>query len=87
MDSVTNLRPAAYPDLKQVIDCLDEAIGLFTEGRSERACQCLANANSAFDSCMSEAEPEDGVTPIAIKGAFSRPVEREEAPLACAATA
>lgn len=88
MDSVTNLLPAAYPDLKRVIDCLEEAIGLFTEGYSERACQCLADANSVFDPSLVEAKPEAGATSIAMKGAFLRPVEREEeTPLTRAATA
>jgi hypothetical protein len=87
MNFATDHRPAAYPDLKRVIDCLDDALRLFTEGDPEQACQCLAEANCVFASCPAEIPPEAGATASIGNGTLPCPVEREEAPLVRAATA
>lgn len=81
-----------YPDpsllLEQVIGCLDEALRSFAEGDEGQACQCLAEANVALESCQVELKPETGeITITTVNGPSKLPVEREGPPLARAASA
>lgn len=62
--------------LSQVIACLDDALRLFAEAKSDEACLCLANANSLLASYSLNAKLPVEVTPIS---AVSRTVQREVA--------
>ncbi len=67
--------PVSSPSYDRVIDCLNDALRLFAEGDSDKACLCLAEANLVLDSFLAGQEPECGVTPISAAPSHSAGLE------------
>jgi len=71
--------PDSSLSFERVICVLNDALRLFGEGDEERACQCLSEANSIFDSCLAGGSPDAGVRSISVvNSAPRRSVEVEE---------
>ncbi len=72
--------PESSLSFDRVIGILNDALRLFGEGDENRACQCLAEANNIFDSCLAGGNPDAGVTSISVvNSAPRRSFEMEEA--------
>jgi hypothetical protein len=71
--------PVASLSYDRVTECLNDALRLFAEGDSEKACLCLAEANRLLDLFLAEQEAECGVTPISVASSIPpQSAEREE---------
>lgn len=64
---------------ERVIEWLNDALRLFAEEESEKACLCLAEANRVLDSFLAAQEAECGVTPISVAPPASAEPEEEAA--------
>ena len=72
--------PDSSLSFDRVIRALNDALRLFGEGDEEQACQCLAEANSIFDSRLAGESPDAGVRSLSVvNSAPRRSVEVEEA--------
>ncbi len=74
-------RPVSSLSYDRVLECLNDALRLFAEDDSEKACLCLAEANRVLDSFLAAQESECGVTPISVAH-FATAEPEEEAALA-----
>lgn len=69
--------PVSLLSYDRVTECLSDALRLFAEGDSEKACLCLDEANRVLDSFLAAQESECGVTPISVAPSHSVQMEEE----------
>ncbi len=71
--------PVSPLSYDRVIEYLNEALRLFAEDDSEKACLCLAEANRVLDTFLAAQEAECGVTPISVAPSVSAEPQEEAA--------